>query len=288
MPGDEMSRVSALIVGYHTYDELERCLASLAEHEQGLPVVVVDHDAQAEAGARLAARHAQIMYEPTADNPGFGAGVNRAARLSPGGHLLVLNPDVILTAPVSRALVEYLEAHPDVGIVGGLVHEESGAVQPSARRFPDVTTALAGRTAWLTRVAPHNALTRRNLEAAAAHEPRRVDWVTGAFMVIRRDTFDAIGGFDERFFMYWEDADFCRRAAAAGWLTVYNPSVSVVHLTGRAARHAPIHALASFHRSVFWYFWKHSGWLGRLASPAVAMGLALRFLIRLPRAMRDR
>jgi N-acetylglucosaminyl-diphospho-decaprenol L-rhamnosyltransferase len=283
-----MSGVSALIVGFHTYDELDRCLASLSEHERGVPVVVVDHDAQRAAGARLVERHRHIVYEPVTENPGYGAGINRAARLTTGNHLLVLNPDVILTAPVSRMLVEYLDAHPTVGIVGGLIREESGAVQPSARRFPDLTTALAGRTAWLTRVAPRNVLSRRNLQTAAAHEPQRVDWVTGAFMLIRRDTFEAIGGFDERFFMYWEDADFCQRAAAAGWTTMYNPCVSVVHLTGRASRHTPVRALASFHRSVFRYYWKHSGWVARLLSPAVGVGLACRFLMRLPRAMRHR
>lgn len=283
-----MSGVTVLIVGFHTYEELDRCLASLAEHERGLPVVVVDHDAQREAGARLVERYKHVVYVPIAENPGFGAGINRAALKSAGNHLLVLNPDVILSAPVSRVLVEYLETHPDVGVVGGLIREENGAVQASARRFPDLTTALAGRTAWLTRVAPRNVLSRRNLQTAAASEPQRVDWVTGAFMLIRRDTFDAIGGFDERFFMYWEDADFCRRAATAGWTTMYNPSVSVVHLTGRASRHTPIRALASFHRSVFWYYWKHSGWLARSLSPGVAVGLAFRFLMRLPRAMRDR
>jgi GT2 family glycosyltransferase len=101
-------------------------------------------------------------------------------------------------------------------------------------------------------------------------------------MLVRREVFEALAGFDEGFFLYWEDADFCRRARAAGWQTLYDPSVEVTHAAARASRHAPVRALIAFHRSVFRYYWKHSGWAGRLAAPLVAAGLVLRFAIRLP------
>ena len=99
---------------------------------------------------------------------------------------------------------------------------------------------IGGRTSLLTRLWPGNPLTHRNLVNAMAAEARRVDWVTGAFMFIRRRTYDDVGGFDERFFMYWEDADLCRRAATVGWDTAFLPAVGVLHLTGRASRHVPI------------------------------------------------
>ena len=127
-----------------------------------------------------------------------------------------------------------------------------GAVQLTARRFPDWTTAFGGRTSWLTRVAPDNPLSRRNLLGeSGVTEAIVVDWVAGAFVLMRREVFAALGGLDQRFFLYWEDADLCRRAADAGWQTMYEPRAEAVHLAARSSRHAPVQSLVAFHRSVF-------------------------------------
>ncbi len=283
------ARPSILIVGYKAYDELEGCLASIARHEPGASVVVVDHDADAARGRAIQSAHPTIVYVPTPGNPGFGAGVNRAARASAAGPLLLLNPDCELTGPILEPLARVLAEHPRAGIVGGLVREADGGVQASARAFPDWTTGLAGRTSWLTRVLPGNPLTRRNLKMAAGESSRSagppvvVDWVSGAFMLIRREAFDAIGGFDEGFFLYWEDADLCRRAKDTGWTTIYAPVATVTHHTSRASRHAPVRSLVAFHVSALRYHWKHGGWLARLLSPMVAAALATRLAVRVLR-----
>jgi GT2 family glycosyltransferase len=274
-------KASVLIVGFHTYDEIERCLTSIQRYEPGLEVIVVDHDAEPVRGRELAAAHPGVRYEPRTDNRGFAAGINQAARFATAPLLIILNPDVELRAPIVEPLAACLTAHRQAAIAGGLVREADGRVQASARRFPDMTTAFAGRTSWLTRVLPGNPLTRRNLastniEAGCAE----VDWVTGAFMMIRREVFESLGGFDERFFMYWEDSDLCLRALKAGWKTMYEPRAEVVHWTGRASRHAPLRSLVAFHRSVFRHYWKHGSWLARLAAPLVAAGLVGRFVVR--------
>jgi N-acetylglucosaminyl-diphospho-decaprenol L-rhamnosyltransferase len=267
-----------VIVGYRAYDELEQCLASLGAHEPGTAVVVVDHDADEVRAAALAARFPTVTYLARRDNPGFAAGVNGAARHAGPGPLLLLNPDCQITSPVTPALAAVLAQHPEAGVVGGLIREGDGTLQASARRFPDATTAVGGRTSWFSRIAPNNRLTRRNLTTAPAQGIVPVDWVSGAFMLIRRETFDAVGGFDEAFFLYWEDADFCKRAVDAGWLTLYAPVVEATHLTGRSSRHAPVDSSAAFHRSAFRYYWKHGSWIARLLSPLAALGLASRFL----------
>lgn len=271
---------TVVIVGYRAYPELRRCLASLARHEPETPVVVIDHAADSAQATALAGEFPRVRYLPTSANPGFGAGVNRGARAA-AGHLLLLNPDCELTMPLVGALAGVLASHPDAGVVGGLVRESDGRVQASARAFPDATTGVAGRTSWLSRVLPGNPLTRRNLKTAEGDGVRRVDWVSGALMLIRRECFDAVSGFDERFFLYWEDADLCRRAADAGWSTWYAPIAEVTHATGRASQHAPVPSLVAFHTSAFRYYWKHGGVLARLASPLVAVGLAGRFALRL-------
>ncbi len=285
-----------LIVGYRAYEELEQCLASLEEHEPSTPVIVVDHDADAAHARRLRQRFPRVTYLARTTNPGFGAGVNDAARhaalavsapsalpAAGAGALLVLNPDCRLDGPILQPLLGVLAAHPRAGIAGALVLEADGRVQASARRFPDLTTGLAGRTSWLSRVRPDNPLSRRNLTTDPEAGVVTTDWVSGACMVIRRETFDAIGGFDERFFLYWEDADLCRRARAAGWETLYAPVARVIHLTARASRHAPVRSLWAFHRSAFRYYWTHGGVVARLLSPLVAAALAARFLVRLVR-----
>jgi hypothetical protein len=272
---------TVIIVNYRAYAELQPCLASLAKYEPDARVVVIDHAADLEQASRLSAAFPRVAYRATHDNPGFGAGVNTAAREAGAGPLLLLNPDCELTMPVIGPLVSVLEHDPSVGVVGGLVRESDGTVQASARRFPDATTGVAGRTSWLSKVAPGNRWTRRNLTTDPSTGLHRVDWVSGALMLIRREAFDAIGGFDERFFLYWEDADFCKRAADAGWGTWYSPAAEVVHRTARASRHAPVRSLAAFHISAFRYHWKHGSRAARWASPLVAAGLGLRFLARL-------
>lgn len=274
-----------LIVGYRAYDELERCLRSLARHEPEAPVVLVDHDADEARGRALTAQFPRVTYVPRQSNPGFAAGVNEGARHAGPGPLLLLNPDCELGGPLIAQLRAVLDGNPAVGVAGALVYEADGRLQASARRFPNLTTAFGGRTSWLSRIFPENPLTRRNLAEPAA-APTRVDWVSGACMLVRRDAFAAVGGFDEGFFLYWEDADFCRRLADFGWTTAYVPAGPVVHSTARASRHAPVRSLLAFHRSAFRYYWKHGSWLARLASPVVAAGLAARFLLQLPGRLR--
>ena len=113
--------------------------------------------------------------------------------------------------------------------------------------FQGVTTGLAGRTTWLTRVWPDNPLTMGNLVRDLPAEPVEVDWVSGACMMVRRDAFAAVGGMDEQFFLYWEDADLCRRLKQAGWKTYYQPGVTVTHLTGQSSQHARKASLVAFH-----------------------------------------
>jgi GT2 family glycosyltransferase len=273
---------TVVIVGYRAYPELRQCLSSLVRHEPDIDVIVIDHASDPGEAAMLAAAFPRVVYRQTERNPGFGAGVNAAAREA-HGHLLLLNPDCELTMPIAAPLLAVLATEPRAGVVGGLVREPDGTVQASARGFPDATTGLAGRTAWLSRVLPENSLTRRNLTTQPLGGVRQVDWVSGALMLIRREAFDALDGFDERFFLYWEDADFCKRAALAGWSTWYAPVAEVVHRTARASRHAPVRSLAAFHVSAFRYYWKHGSTLARLVSPIAALGLFARFWVRLLR-----
>jgi GT2 family glycosyltransferase len=137
-------------------------------------------------------------------------------------------------------------------------------------------------------VLPRNPLSRRNLPALDAHAggPVDVDWVSGACVLVRRAAFDRVGGMDEGFFLYWEDADFCRRLQHAGWRTVYWPGVSVRHAGAGSSRHAIDASLVAFHESAYRLFHKHARGPVRLLAPLVRAALRVRlaFIRRVVRA----
>ena len=218
-----MLPVAVLLVNYQVYEDLAQALASLerflrAEDE----VVVVDQLSNPERLAVIERRHPGVRFVPTTENVGFAAGVNLAARRSSAPNLLLLNPDTVLEGPAIETLERWLSHHPDTAIVAPRVLNADNTVQASARRFPSLSTALAGRSTWLTRRFPGNWLSRRNLPAQLATTPMDVDWVAGSCLMTRRDVFDRLSGFDESFFLYWEDADYCHRATRAGWRCVYS------------------------------------------------------------------
>jgi GT2 family glycosyltransferase len=273
------SRIDVLIVNYRSYDELGRCLESLEAERPALrQVVVVDHESDAAAVSQLARRFPWVGLIGRDTNEGFATGVNVAARATGAPYLLLLNPDCVVAASTCDSLRAFLESHRDVAVVGPRIRNADGSVQPSARRFPDLTTAVAGRSSWLTRMLPGNPLSQHNLPARdpSASSPVDVDWVSGACMLVRRDAFEAVGGLDEGFFLYWEDADFCRRLKGAGWRTMYMPSATAVHVGARSSRHAARASLEAFHKSALRLYRKHAGPAGRLLTPLVFLGLQLR------------
>ena len=189
--------VAVLIVNFRAYDALERCLVSLEPVlASGDEVVIVDHESDEVSLRRAAAACPRAVTLARPDNPGFAAGVNRAAAASGAPYLLLLNPDTELVDALPRGLEAWLAAHPGVGVVGPRVLNTDGTVQPTARRFPGLTTVLGGRSTWLTRSFPDNWFTRRNLTAWRATAPVDVDWLSGACLMTPRAVFDRLGGFD--------------------------------------------------------------------------------------------
>lgn len=279
------SPVAILIVNYRVYDELDRALGSLERVRRPLDEVAVFDQASdpAQLGP-LAAKYPWVTWLPWEGNVGFAGGINRAAAATRAPYLLWLNPDTTLDGPVIETLSTWLDTHPTTGLVAPRVLNDDGTVQASARRFPGPSTVVAGRSTWLSRHFPGNWLTRRNLVAREARDPVLVDWLAGSCLLTRRDLFTELGGLDEAFFMYWEDADYARRAARRGFECVYLPAVTVTHAGGRSAAKNAAPAIRAFHRSAYRMYWKHSGAAGRLAAPLVKAVLWVRGEISARRA----
>ena len=276
-----------LIVNYKAYADLDRALVSLMPFlRKGDEVVVVDHESDRVEIRAIAARHPSVTLLPFDDNPGFAAGVNRAAERSHAPYLLLLNPDARLEGPVITVLETWLEGHPACGAVGPRILNDDRTVQPSARRFPGFSTVFGGRSTWLTKHFPRNWFSRRNLVARDATAAVDVDWLSGACLMTRREVFTKLGGLDESFFLYWEDADYGKRVSDVGLRSTYLPNVTVAHAGGISARYDLPRAIRSFHDSAFHLYRKHTGPLGRVASPVAWAGLHLRGELRVWQAKR--
>jgi N-acetylglucosaminyl-diphospho-decaprenol L-rhamnosyltransferase len=271
-------KFSVLIVNYASWPLTLRCIESLRETRYGdLEIVVVDNDSveppELPSGVRLIRNK---------ENVGFARAHNTGIAASGGDPVVIINPDTVVESDFFELIEQFFEENQRVGIAGPRILDSEGDLQLSARREISALSGFLGRTSLLTRLFPNSSIVKSQFPAVTdPSHPTSVDWVSGACMVVRRDTLRNVGPLDERFFMYFEDADLCRRARAAGWLVYYLPQVEIVHQTGASSRSKPM-AIWLLHKSAFLYHRKHGahGPLG-VYSAVVLAGLALRALAKL-------
>ena len=267
-----------MIVNYRSYEELARCLSSLEPMRAGIATTtVVDQESDAAAAAAVARAFPWATVLERRANEGFARGINAGAAGGSAPFLLLLNPDCVGGNDFIARLVDFAVQRPEAAIVGPRILNADGTIQGSARRFPGWSTFIAGRSSWLTKTFPRNPLSKWNLPALDDSATAAVvDWVSGACMLIRRTAFAAADGMDERFFLYWEDADLCKRLAERGGKTVYCPGAEVVHVGGRSSVHAYRESLAAFHTSALTLFRKHARGPARWLTPLLYVALQAR------------
>jgi N-acetylglucosaminyl-diphospho-decaprenol L-rhamnosyltransferase len=240
-------RLLIVIVNYRTAALSIDCLRSLAPQVPQLPagtrVVVTDNASGDDSVERLTNQVSANGWRGWCEiralvrNGGFAYGNNEAIRPAlqsgdPPDYVLLLNPDTIVRDGAVSALLDFMDAHPNVGIAGSRLEEPDGRPQRSAFRFPGVLSELETglRLSVASRV-----LSRFVVAPPPPPQACRVDWVAGASMMIRKAVFDDAGLLDENYFMYYEEVDFCLRASRAGWPCWYVPSSRVVHLVGQSS-----------------------------------------------------
>ena len=251
--------LSVIIVSHDSAAFLGRCLDSVDRHLTPLAgeVCVVDN-ASRDRSVELAAGRDGVRVVANSVNRGFAAAVNQGLATTTGRYVLWLNPDAALVDDGLPTLVEYMDAHASVGIVGPRILDPDGSLQRSARAFPSYDWAFGHRHSLLTRLFPNNPYSRRYLLADLdPSRPRAVDWVSGAAQLHRLALVDRIGGLDETFFLYCEDVDFCLRARRAGWTTEYHPALVVEHEVAGSTRARSRAMLFERHRTLWRYNKKH-------------------------------
>ena len=260
-----MSRpeVAAVLVNYNAGGELARALRSIGDELATLPweAVVVDNASADGSAASATGCAPMVRLVQNTVNVGFSRGVNQGLAASTAPLVLIMNPDCRLVAGAVATLRGVLDAHPQCAIVGPRILNPDGSVQGSARGDPDMWTGLFGRTTLLYRLVPFLPVAKRNVVVEGAIRSGDasvvVDWLSGACMLARRTALEQVGGFDERFFLYWEDADLCRRLRARGCHVRYVPGATAIHRVGQSSRTARTFAIRAFHQSAYLYYATH-------------------------------
>ncbi len=270
-----MTTVSAVVVSFNSRDCLPDCLRSLRSEGVG-DIVVVDNASSDGSVEAVVACDRDARTVATGANLGFGSGVNRGVEVATGDHLLVMNPDTVVEAGTVKILSGALDRDEDLAAVGPRIDNVDGSLYPSVRSFPNLWVATGH--AFLGLLWPTNPFSRRYRMLDWDHErfAPDVDWVSGACMLVRRSAFEAVGGFDEGYFMYVEDVDLCWRLGRAGWRIGYEPAGRVVHAAGGSSRSMPYRMIAAHHRSLLRFAIKTSPGPRRALLPLVAAGLGLR------------
>lgn len=272
-----------VIVAYRGEALLRRCLASLREHAAGPALVtVVDNGGGDGSAAMVAAEFPEVRLLRQRSNLGFARAQNIGIAAGSGAAVLVLNPDTEIEAGTLAPLLELLADDARIGCVGPALFREDGSFDHAARRsFPTPLSAL-GHFSGIGRRTD-----RGPLAAYRAPEVERgpVDAVNGAFMMLRRSAFEAVGGFDEGYWMYMEDLDLCKRLADAGWITYYEPRSRAIHTKAGTTegRRGPRLNIA-FHRGMGRFYRRHQAPAnGALTNLAVYAGIAVKLAISLAR-----
>ncbi len=271
--------LTAIIVSWNACEELKRCLESLRRSDGVLLTTIVVDNASAEGNAAMVKNDFPEATLITNDrNRGFAAAVNQGVARA-HGDVVLINPDLEVEPPTLAKLHESFGRYPSVGIVGPQLRYPNGSIQPSVKRFPDwfdlflILSKVPNFFPGLTR--RYNGLDR-NYE-----KEQIVDQVMGSCFMIRRKTLEDVGAFDEGFWMWFEEVDFCKRAKRQGWLTLFTPAARAVHARGASfSRASATEKQRALRNSIVHYSMKYFGkFKTRLLAPAELMSIVSGMLI---------
>ncbi|MFP5250986.1 MAG: glycosyltransferase family 2 protein [Actinomycetes bacterium] len=289
--GQPSARIGIVTVLYRSDDALRSFLASLPAASAGPFALAVADNAPGQNGdARALVEAAGGIYLPVPSNPGYGGAVNAGVALLPASveWVLVSNPDVELRPGCVDALVATASEDPRIGAVGPVVENLDGTVYPSARAIPSLRTGIGH--ALFANVWKSNPWTAAYRDGAVvAGERRDVGWLSGSCFLVRRDAFLEVGGFDEHYFMYFEDVDLGHRLGRAGYRSVYEPAARALHTGAHSTASESTRMVRAHHDSAKRFLHsKYRGWLLWPVRAVLSAGLSARaaFLTRSSRRRR--
>lgn len=270
-------KLSILIVNWNTRDLVISCVNSVLANAPTFDyeIIVVDNfsqDGSADVLVSLFGHNKKIRVIQSLRNLGFAKGNNLAYEDSSGEYILLLNPDTEVRPEALQSLVEYLESHPTAGVVGPQLRNPDGTLQPSVRRFPGTWSSMIVFSGLHRFFRPHRYL----MDDFSYEETADVDQVMGAALLTRRSIIREFGGFlDEKFWLWYEEVDFCKRVKAAGYQIKYYPKAVIMHQGAQSFSQMQVYKRKRVAaRSLIYYFQKH-GNLFDVAMIRVALPIVL-------------
>ena len=278
--------VTVLIVSFNTRDVLRECLRSVFRETGALrvQVIVVDNASTDGSPAMVEQEFQDVLLIRSEVNLGFGPANNLGLRSASGRYIVLLNSDAFLTAGSLERSVAHMDASPRVGLGGGRLTGRDGSWQPSARMFPTIFNDLLTLSGLAARFPRSRFFGRADRTWANPMEAAEVDWVPGAYAIVRAEVVESIGLFDPRFFLYYEEVDLCKRIKDAGYSIWYWPDIAIVHIGGESSRQVRSLQLTRAGaqltlwrmRSMLLYYRKHHGLSAWLAMAVEAVWYWLR------------
>jgi len=250
--------ISIVIVNYKSKGLALNCIKSIEEASFGdlsYEIIVVDNNSDDTIGQILAWQHPSVVFIKSQKNLGMGGGNNLGIRRAQGRYIVVMNPDTLAFPDTFSALYQFMEANPDIGMAGPKQFNPDRSVQDSCYRWHSFLTPIFRRT-FLGELA-ESEINRFLMRDYDKQKPRDVDWLLGSCLFIRAKALRDVGGFDEHFFLYFEDTDLCRRFWQKKWRVVYNPQASIIHNHNRESARQPWYTffmnVASRHHFKSWW-----------------------------------
>jgi hypothetical protein len=238
--------LSIIILNYKTKGLVKYCLKNVINTVKSLnyEIIVVDNGSNDGISDMLAEKFSQVRFLQTGKNLGFAAGYNVGLKEARGKYILVLTADVSVLDGSVEKMVEFMEKNPQVGLAGPKIVNPDGSYQITCRTFQTPQIIIYRRTPFGYFNFAKKELAKHLMTDFDRQTSREVDWVMGACMIVRKSVLDKVGLFDERFFFYVEDMDWCRRFWANGYKVMYIADAKVIHLYEKASDHG------------IWKFWK--------------------------------
>ena len=262
-------KLSIVIVSYNVRTYLEQCLQSVQKALEGIEgeVFVVDNHSEDDSVAVVRADYPWVRLIENPENVGFARANNIAIRQSEAEYVLLLNPDTVVEENTIRLSLVFMDAHPEAGGAGVMMHNADGTLAPESRR--------AIPTPWVSCLKMLGFTKRYYMSHLPWNQPSQIEVISGAFCLLRKKALDEIGLLDETFFMYGEDIDLSYRLLKGGWQNWYLP-YSIVHFKGKSTQKSDYRYVHIFYQAMLIFFRKHYGHLSFFYTMPVKMAIYFR------------
>ena len=267
-------KVCIVIVSYNVCQLVDECLQSVRKALRGIDgeVYVVDNNSTDQTVETLRSLHPDVCFIANKDNVGFARANNQAIRQSDSEYVLLLNPDTVVYEPTIRETLAFLDAHPQAGGAGVRMLDRYGKPAPESRR--------AIPTPWVAFTKMLGFTRRYYMSDLPWDEPCRIEVISGAYCMLRREALDQVGLLDEDFFMYGEDIDLSYRLLRGGWQNWYLPQ-EIIHYKGESTQKSSFRYVHVFYQAMLIFFRKHYGHLSFVWSLPIQAAIYFRALLAL-------